>query len=76
MSSMEAFHYIKHEHLVLRNKYDLCRFCLLPKSDMKKTSCQQLIKSTIPKYYEEITRLQVHFNYTFKISKNDKCVCT
>lgn len=56
---MEAFHYIKHEHLVLRNKHEMCRFCLLPKTNMRRISLLELQRSKIPRFYEEVTMLKV-----------------
>lgn len=54
-----AYHYIKHEQLVLRKKDVLCRFCLMARSDMKQMSILELERSKIPQFYEETTSRKV-----------------
>ena len=54
---MEEIYFIKHEHLVLRNQHYMCRFCLLPKPEMKRLT--ELNHSKISVYYESLTKLKV-----------------
>lgn len=56
---MNEFHFIKHEHLVLRNKHKMCRFCLLPKPEMCIVSIKELQRSKLPEIYEAVTQRKV-----------------
>lgn len=68
---MDEFHFIKHEHLVLRNKHQMCRLCLLPKTEMLHMSTKELERSKIPQLFEAVTQRKVYIhkmhNCVFKI---------
>ncbi|XP_037030432.1 zinc finger protein 93-like [Bradysia coprophila] len=48
-------YYIRNEHLVLRNTYDLCRFCLCVRLNMRRVQHADLQKTNIPQLYEDAT---------------------
>lgn len=52
-------YYIRNEHLVLRNTYDLCRFCLCVRLNMRRIKHADLLKSNIPQLYEDAMTYKV-----------------
>lgn len=60
---MDHQYYIRNEHLVLRNTYDLCRFCLCVRLNMRRIKHLELVNSNIPQLYEDATTYKVgeHF---------------